>query len=214
MDIQQSNLTGRDNASARSAGETAERAGERLTPAARRILRVASALFYERGIHAVSMESIAEAAEVTKKTVYDRFGSKQALVTAYLKGRDDLYRTWLTSGVAERTDDPARRLLVAFDVLDDWMHTQSRRGCAFVNAFAELTDPRHPGRTVAAEQKAWLRDYFTQLAVDAGIPGPEDLADQLLTLHEGAIVAYSVGGYDAAAGAARDAAATLTGAPA
>ena len=59
-----------------------------LTPAAARVLEVASRLFYERGIHAVGVDAIAEAAGVTKKTIYDRFRSKDNLIAAYLERRD------------------------------------------------------------------------------------------------------------------------------
>ena len=62
-----------------------------LTPRARRILEVASRLFYLHGIHAVGVDTIAAESGVTKRTLYDRFGSKDALVTAYLQERHD---TW------------------------------------------------------------------------------------------------------------------------
>lgn len=47
-----------------------------MTPGARRALAAASRLFYERGIHAVGVDLIAAEAGVTKKTLYDRFGSR------------------------------------------------------------------------------------------------------------------------------------------
>lgn len=186
-----------------------DRKGGPLTPAAQRILQVASHLFYTRGIHAVGVDSIAEVAEVTKKTIYDRFGSKDALVTAYLTMRHELYRQWLDEGLARRAADPATQILAVFDLLDEWMRRHNPRGCAFVNAFAELADQDHPGRTVAAEQKNWLRRLFTEQASQAGAAEPGRLADQLLILHEGAVVAFSVSGRTDAAPAARAAATTL-----
>ncbi|MDQ4084268.1 MAG: TetR/AcrR family transcriptional regulator, partial [Actinomycetota bacterium] len=54
-----------------------------LTPGAQRILDVASELFYWRGIHAVGVDTIAAESGVTKRTLYDRFGSKDGLVVAY-----------------------------------------------------------------------------------------------------------------------------------
>ena len=51
-----------------------------MTPAGERILRTASDLFYARGIHATGVETIAQEAGVTKKTIYDCFGSKDALI--------------------------------------------------------------------------------------------------------------------------------------
>ena len=60
----------------------------RLTPAGERILAAASTLFYEQGIRTVGVDTIAAAADVTKKTLYDRFGSKDRLIAAYLDRRN------------------------------------------------------------------------------------------------------------------------------
>ncbi|MFB4303398.1 TetR/AcrR family transcriptional regulator [Actinomadura sp. NTSP31] len=170
--------------------------GRPLTPAARRVLQVAGELFYERGIGSVGMELVAAEAGVTKKTVYDRFGSKEALVLAYLRARDARWRDFVTRWI-DAVPDPRDRVLATFDALDEWMSTEGGRGCSMVNACAELPDPRHPVHGAAAEQKAWVRDLYAGLVADG------TLADQLLILHEGAVVAFSVGGVRDAAAKAR-----------
>lgn len=178
-------------------------AGERpLTPAARRVLQVAGELFYERGIGSVGMELVAAEAGVTKKTVYDRFGSKEALVLAYLRARDERWRDFLTRWT-DAVPGPRDRVLATFDALGEWLSTECGRGCSMVNACAELPDPRHPVHAVAAEQKAWVRDLYAGLVADA------TLADQLLILHEGAVVAFSVAGVRDATAKARAAADAL-----
>ena len=179
-----------------------------LTPAAKRVLEVASDLFYNRGIGGVGMELIAAEAGVTKKTVYDRFGSKEALVLAYLRARDERWRAFVT-GRLEQVADPRERILATFDALGDWMRTESARGCSMVNALAELPDPDHPGHRAAADQKAWLRELYAGLAAEAGVEDPGKLADQLLITHEGAVVAFSVAGQADAAATARETAEIL-----
>lgn len=179
----------------------------RLTPGARRILDVASELFYRRGIHAVGVDTIATESGVTKRTLYDRFGSKDELVAAYLRARDRRWRDLVVAALGAETD-PARRVLVPFDVLDGWLAT-SDRGCSFVNAHAELPDPGHPGRGPIAEEKRWLRELFGTLLAEAGAPDPDALARQLLVLHEGAMVTFSVAAEPDAVSAARTAAAVL-----
>ncbi|UXI81004.1 TetR/AcrR family transcriptional regulator, partial [Streptomyces vinaceusdrappus] len=67
----------------------------RMTPGARRVLEAAERLFYEHGIHAVGVDLIAAEAGVTKKTLYDRFGSKEQIVVEYLAGRDERWRALL-----------------------------------------------------------------------------------------------------------------------
>ncbi|MQA25800.1 MAG: TetR family transcriptional regulator [Micromonosporaceae bacterium] len=186
-------------------------AGRPLTPAGRRVLEVASDLFYRRGIHTVGMDLIAESAGVTKKTIYDRFGSKESLVVAYLEARDERWRRWLTDRLAA-ADDPRQRILLSFEALDEWMARENPRGCAFGNAYAELSDPRHPARAVAQAQKTWLLGRYAELAREAGVADPEPLADALLVLHEGAVVARNVAGRQHAAATARHAAEQLLGA--
>ncbi|MDQ4085413.1 MAG: TetR/AcrR family transcriptional regulator, partial [Actinomycetota bacterium] len=166
-----------------------------------------SELFYWRGIHAVGVDTIAAESGVTKRTLYDRFGSKDGLVVAYLQARDRRWRG-LVEARLRAVGDPVKRVLAPFDVLPGWL-LPSSRGCGFVNAFAELTDPDHPGHRVVVDEKQWLRDLFHRLLVDAGAADATTLAVQLLSLHEGAIVSYSIVDESNAAAAARAAAETL-----
>ncbi|WP_158888659.1 TetR/AcrR family transcriptional regulator [Amycolatopsis anabasis] len=163
-----------------------------LTPAARRVLDVAGKLFYDKGIHAVGVDLIAHEAGVTKKTLYDRFGSKDALVGQYLRRRDERWREHVRAVVGRSRVAPERRPLLVFDALDDWMATENPRGCAFVNAHAELPDGEHPGRRVIADQKRWLLGYLRELAEQAGLRNPRKLANALLVLLEGATVTASL----------------------
>ncbi|MDN3055526.1 helix-turn-helix domain containing protein [Streptomyces sp. SRF1] len=167
---------------------------EALTPAARRVLDAAAELFYGRGINAVGVDLIAKRAGVTKKTLYERFGSKEALVAAYLRERDERWRAWLTAEVDKSPPaaSPADRVLATFDALAAWMRRENPRGCGFVNAAAELPDAGHPARQVIADQKRWLRGYLRRLCEDADVAAPDELADELLLLHEGATVLYGL----------------------
>lgn len=165
-----------------------------LTPAGERVLDVASKLFYDNGIHAVGVELIASEAGVTKKTLYDRFGSKDALIGDYLRRRDERWREFVTAFIGRNPRAPAaRRLLLVFDALEEWMAAAGPRGCAFVNAQAELPDGAHPGREAIREQKEWMLGYLRALARDAGVRNPRKLATSLSILLEGATVTASLG---------------------
>ncbi|OZM73637.1 TetR family transcriptional regulator [Amycolatopsis antarctica] len=176
-----------------------------LTPAAERILRVAAELFYDNGIHAVGVELIASTAGVTKKTLYDRFGSKDTLVGMYLTRRDENWREHVRHTVERGTRvAPARRPLLVFDALEQWMAERTPRGCAFVNAHAELPDGDHPGRQAIAAQKRWMLDYLRDLVREAGLRNPRKLAGALLLLLEGATVTAPIGVLPDAVAAARE----------
>ncbi|WP_046468153.1 TetR/AcrR family transcriptional regulator [Allosalinactinospora lopnorensis] len=165
----------------------------RLTPAGKRVLDTASELFYREGLHAIGVEGIAQAAGVTKKTLYDCFGSKDDLIAAYLRNRDERWRSWLTGFVDRQGGAPSEKLLSTFDALAQWQQKENARGCAFVNALAELPDTANPGRAVIAEQKTWMLEYLTALASEASLPAPATVARRLFLLQEGALAAHGTG---------------------
>lgn len=156
-----------------------------MTPAGRRIAAAAEELFYHRGITAVGVDLIAEHSGVTKRTLYNQFGSKEHLVATYLTGRDQRWRSLVRAAV-DASDSPSEAVTAPFEALRTWSGT-STRGCAFINALAELPDPSHPAYQIAANQKLWLLNLFTELAATAGCSHPTTLATQLLVLHEGAL---------------------------
>ena len=165
----------------------------RMTPTAMRILDTASHLFYEHGLRAIGVERIADEAETTKKTIYDRFGSKDGLITAYLRQRCDRWHAYATAYVDEHQPDPGEeRVLAVLGALDSWMAVNSR-GCGFVNAYAELAGTGHEALPIIAEEKIWTRDYYVQLLTELGVPDAERRGRQLSLVHEGAIVQLTAG---------------------
>lgn len=70
------------------------------------LLEIAEAVFAERGIHAASMEDIAERAGVTKPVVYDHFGSKDGLVAAVVLRAGALLGRQVLAAVDAATDPP------------------------------------------------------------------------------------------------------------
>lgn len=161
-----------------------------LTPGARRVLDAASTLFYEKGIHAVGVDTIADAAGVTKKTLYDRFGSKETLVVAYLQHRDARWRDHVAEQLARVPDSGVERILTIFDAAESWSDDNSSKGCSAINARAEIGDGHdgHPVFPEVSRQKIWLLDLFEDLCREASVPKPRAMAEALMLLYEGAIV--------------------------
>ncbi|WP_320775305.1 helix-turn-helix domain-containing protein [Streptomyces sp. CRN 30] len=165
----------------------------RMTPAGRRILAAAERLFYARGIHAVGVDLIAAEAGVTKKTLYDRFGSKEQIVVEYLAGRDERWRALLAERLEAAGPAPRARALAVFDASRDWSAEHGAKGCGMVNAHAEISDAEHPAYPVITAQKAWMLGLFTELARAAAGAGAADrLGRALMLLHEGALVAHGL----------------------
>src|SRR4051812_30790999 len=92
------------------------------------VLAAADRLFYEHGVRAVGVDAVAEAAGVTKRTLYYHFPTKDALVAAYLEARDGPTRLAIEKTAGEHTL-PGDRILAIFDHLERWFATPAYRGC-------------------------------------------------------------------------------------
>ena len=174
------------------------------TGAGVRLLDAAEDLFYWRGIGAVGVDLIADTAGVTKRTLYQRFGSKNDLVCAYLRRRAHRWQSLLLDTLADIGAD--ERALAVYDVAEHWA-LDNPRGCAFVNAWAELERTDSPSATLVREEKQWMRELFRDLVDD------EVVADQLHLLYEGAHVVSSTLPDPRAHVRAREAARALLGLP-
>jgi AcrR family transcriptional regulator len=164
-----------------------------LTPAARRILDSASELFYYRGIVSVGMDLVAEHAGTTKKTIYDRFGSKDGLVVAYLEERARRWQAFVTGKLDRSRATGERRVLVVLDALEEWL-AEADRGCGFVNAFAELSASSPAATRVIRAEKEWTRALYAGLARELGLRDAAALGRRLALVHEGATVELTAGG--------------------
>ncbi|MDW5594115.1 TetR/AcrR family transcriptional regulator [Conexibacter stalactiti] len=164
------------------------------------MLDAASRLFYERGVQAVGMDALREAAGVSLKRIYGLYPSKEALVEAALIAREQGVLAELSSrsGAAAA---PAQQILALFDLLGEWFVAPGYRGCAYLNAFGELGEsaPRVAG-VVRRHKRAW-RDLLAERVAEAG--GSPRLADQLALLINGAMTSAALGDPRAVAADAR-----------
>jgi AcrR family transcriptional regulator len=183
----------------------------KLTPGAQRVLDTASRLFYAHGIHAVGVDRVAAESGVTKKTLYERFGSKERLVLAYLRQREDQWRAILEEHLERCPEPGVDRVLAVFDAALAWYPDRSTKGCSAVNARAE-EDPDPVGHVIADEvtaQKVWMRERLAQLCSEAGYPAPDELACELQLLLEGGLVTLGTRAFAAPLTVARRTAETL-----
>jgi AcrR family transcriptional regulator len=166
-----------------------------------RILETADRLFYLQGIRAVGVDTIAAEIGISKRTLYNHFPSKDALIAAYLQRRF----------VAPRPSDksPVEQILGTFDSLERRFSAKDFRGCPFVNAVAELGSEDQSVRKIAIAFKESRRLWFRDLLVQLGTSDAEGLATQLTLLVDGSIAQDLVRNDPAMARAAREAATVL-----
>jgi AcrR family transcriptional regulator len=176
--------------SARAAGGKAE------TMLARdKVFAVATDLFYRKGIHAVGVEEIVKKAGVAKISLYRSFASKDDLIVAYLEDRSNVFLREWDDAFDRYHDDPRAQLRAIMSYIAERTTVDGYRGCPFINFCAEFPDASHPGRAVAQATMRALRERFLRIAKALDAPQPQQLADSLLLLMEGAYgISQTLGG--------------------
>ena len=145
-----------------------------------KILETIDRLFYRQGIRAVGVDTIVAELGISKKTLYRYFRSKSEMIESYLRGR---FRPFPT----DSDKPPAEQILANFAWLERSLSSKKEyRGCAYLNALAELGEDERESRDLAAHfkesRRLWFRDLLSQLDVD----DPDTLATQLSLLVDGA----------------------------
>lgn len=170
-----------------------------------RLAVAAAKIFYRDGITASGVDAVVRYAGISKPTLYTHYRSKSELVAAALDVQHQARRRMMQEYLEQRGGQPpAERLLGIFDWLETWSQDQGVRGCAFLNAAAELAGPQDEmARQVVREHKQWWLTLLTDLARDAGAVDPVRLADELLLLMDGVSARVLVMGQAGSAASAR-----------
>ena len=158
------------------------------------LVETAIRLFGERGFHNTGIDLIAREADVSKKTMYHHFRSKEELILAALKHHDSLFRNFFMKAVTGTATSAYERLLGIFDVAEAWFAEQTFYGCMFINAIGEYAEREESIRGACQAFKTEMRRFIAELSAEADVRDPEGLADALALLLEGAIVTAQVAG--------------------
>jgi AcrR family transcriptional regulator len=152
------------------------------------LVRKALAVFYRHGFHATGMDRLVAETGISKTSMYKHFRSKDDLILATLRLRDEEFRNWFTRRIEALAPDARTRLLAIYDVLGEWFDGKGFSSCMFIKASGEYPDASDPIHALAVEHKRLLENYVIGLAAEAGASEPQTLARQLILLAEGAIV--------------------------
>jgi AcrR family transcriptional regulator len=174
-------------------GQPSENGAVPRLPPRERLVAAARELFYRHGIHAVGVEAIADAAQTNKMTLYRHFKSKDELVAEYLRqlaAEGDAI--WEGLALAH-PKDPHGHIEAWLAVVEDILMNRRERGCALANAAVELPAD-HLGRAIIEDYKRRKRDRLVALFGEADYADPEQLADEVFLLFEGARISLQCGG--------------------
>mgnify|MGYP000467494959 CR=1 FL=1 len=153
-----------------------------------RILLTATKLFYSRGIRSTGIDLIIAESGVAKMTFYRHFPSKQSLILEYLRSSQCFWLDRFTEDLEKKSKDPKKRLLAAFDILEDWCKNKNFDGCALIKSAGENLERGAEEIQLAIEEKTKIADLFARIAREAGLRKADQIGDQWLLLFDGAIV--------------------------
>lgn len=158
-----------------------------------RIVVAAYGLFSRRGIRDVGVDELIRASGVAKATFYRHFPSKDHLVLAFLKRRDEL---WMMGSVVpearRRAENPEDQLLAIFDVYHQWFQDDDFEACSFVKVLLEM-GAAHPLGKASIEYLARIREQVRILADEAGLEDSESFSLSWHILMKGSIIAAAEG---------------------
>lgn len=175
------------------------------------LIETAFNLFNEHGYHATGIDRILEESGVSKATLYKHFRSKDDLILAVLEKRHEELLTHLQEQIHQAvTKENSQPVLALFDALTDWFKSDAFQGCNFIKACGEFSQTDDPIR----EYAAWHKTTILQLISDNLSKGislnlRKELAQQLLLLIDGAIIAAQTRGEKQAANQAKQIATAL-----
>jgi AcrR family transcriptional regulator len=178
------------------------------------LVEVALGLFCREGFHATGIDKILAEANVAKMTLYKHFSSKEELILATLRLRDQQFNDHLMQNVERLMEgkyqqQPLGVVHALFDSIEGWIRSDSFYGCTFINASAEFSDLTDPVHQIATAHKLSVKNIIHALITPLQLRSPDYLAQQISLLIDGAIVVAQTTGNKDAINLARDVAIIL-----
>jgi AcrR family transcriptional regulator len=174
------------------------------------IIEVAYDCFFRQGFSRTGVDAVAEAAGVTKRTLYYHFDSKDALIAAVLGSQHRMVIERIQRWAQQTSGDPSTITDMLFEKFASWASEPKWQGSGFTRIAMELADlPGHPARLAARRHKAALEDWFALQLAESGRTDAGILARRVMLLLEGCLSLVLIHGDTAYAKEAAEAARQL-----
>ncbi len=155
-----------------------------------RLIEEAGNLFYRNGFQAVGLDQVMDAVGISKTALYKHFDSKDDLIVAVLVERDKRDIAEMERFVIERADgDPLGQVVAMFDQLDVWFQDPEFRGCLFMNAATEFPSKHDPIHRAAEAHHRHVVELIRLRLERARFADAEQVAQQIMQVMTGAIIA-------------------------
>lgn len=157
-----------------------------------RLMEAALGLCCRKGVAATSVDEIIEASGVARMTLYNRYGSKDALIHAALAHEAGVWRAWFFTRLAETGGTAREKLLALFDIMEEWFQREDFLGCALMNAAMESRNTDEKLAGIIRAHKSYVLEQLRALVSAAGIEQVELVTQQIDLLMDGAIVKAAI----------------------
>ena len=150
------------------------------------IIDAAYSLFYQIGFIRTGVDAIADAAGITKRTLYQHFKSKDELIEAVLEHQHQMALERIGQWADSISGEPNQMVMTLFEKLTQWAKRTGWQGSGFTRAAVEFADqPGHPARKAARRHKAELEMYLVKKFTAKNLNNVEQLVREILLLIEG-----------------------------
>jgi AcrR family transcriptional regulator len=161
-----------------------------------RILLTAHDLFYRDGLRATGIDRIITESGVAKLTFYRCFPSKDELIRTFLDYRHERWMAWFVDALGRHGAVAGGGLAPLVPALGEWFADPLFRGCAFINAMAEVGTALPGVANIVQNHKQDMQQVIAGL-LPAGAR-QQALASAAAVAVDGAIVRAQMQGSEAA----------------
>lgn len=172
-----------------------------------KLMDAACRLFTKRGTANVGINEVTAEAGVARMTLYNNFPSKEKLTVAVYEEMAQAALTRIDTVLAAEKDETSR-ISALFSHFGRNAHRSDFRGCSFIHASLQETDPHGPLYAVVQAYKQALRERVLA-TFEPKRRHRALLADQIVILLDGAVTEAYIKGVADAITAAKGAALTL-----
>jgi AcrR family transcriptional regulator len=149
------------------------------------VLKVASRLFYDRGVHVTGVAEVTAAVGCGKQALYRLFPSKDDLVAAYLDQQADSQERATERAISGAGDDPGAQLVAMTAQIAARAGRVGFHGCAVRNYLRENPNQVTKAGEVAENRLRRFRERVDQLARTAHPERAPGLGNRIWMIHEG-----------------------------
>ncbi|MEC0230000.1 TetR/AcrR family transcriptional regulator [Paenibacillus alba] len=172
---------------------------EKKSAAREKLLITASKLFFEKGFHAVGVDTIVAESGITKMTMYNHFPSKDHLIVAILERSNELYWEWFENTIHGLTE-PEKQLIAIFEAVAHQRSLSPQSTfCLYQAVAVEYPDPEHIVNKAAVDHKQSILKRLEYICQQDGLKSPGPLARQLFVILEGFCISSRFIGADSPA---------------